>query len=279
MSQNPLYKYYRQPKIYVALPSQGNYYPENALDLPPNGEVPVFPMTAADEMKARTPDALFNGAAIADIVASCVPNIKDPWSMPVSDMNALLAAIRLASYGETMELMSGCPKCGYANMINVDLRSVLGSIKTIDKDDSFTLGDLTFNIRPLSYAQLNDINRANFFNQRNINEALNNIEATEEEKAAALGNAYRQITDMTIKTIAATISSIKTPDALVSDTAQIYEFLTNCGKTYYEEVRQNSIDIRNSSDLAPIPVICADCENEYDQPFTLDISNFFETAS
>lgn len=278
MNQNPLYKYYRQPKIYVALPSTGKFYPDGSLDLPPNGEVPVFPMTAADEMKARTPDALFNGAAIADIIASCVPNIKDPWQMPVADMNALLAAIRLASYGEQMEIVSVCPECSNPNNIDVDLRSILGSMKQLG-EDSFTLGDLIFNIKPLSYTQLNDINRAGFFNQRQINDAIGNPMLDEDQKQKALGDTYRAITDLTIKTIAATINSIKTPDALVTDPSLILDFLTNCAKPMYEEIKNQSIKIRNNSDLTPLPVVCGNCEHEYDQPFTLDISNFFETAS
>lgn len=275
MNQNPLYKYYRQPKIYVSLPSSGRFYPEGSLDMPPNGELPVYPMTAADEMKARTPDALFNGAAIADIVASCVPNIKDAWQMPVSDMNALLAAIRLASYGEEMELISGCPSCSHPNIVNVDLRSILGSLKKVPEDYSFAIGDLTFNIKPLSYALLNDINRASFFTQRQIDNAIDNPNLSEDQKKEELGKAYRELTDMTIKTIASTISSIKTVDALVSDKDQILEYLTNCAKNVYDQIRDNSIKIRNSSDLDPLPVICANCEHEYSQPFTLDISSFF----
>lgn len=279
MTTNPLQKYFRQPKIYVNLPSKGKFYPDGALDLPPNGEVPVFPMTAADEMKARTPDALFNGAAIADIVGSCVPNILDPWKMPVIDMNALLAAIRLASYGEEMEISSNCPECKHLNLITVDLRSILGSIKPFEEGDTFTIGDLTFNVRPLSYTDLNDINRATFSNQRQINAILTDSGLSEEQQAEGLGNAYRGITDLTMRTIASTIAAIKAADALVTDTDQIYDYLINCPKTTYEQIRDNSIKIRNSSDLEPVPVVCENCEHEYTQPFTLDISNFFETAS
>ena len=274
-TQNPLYKYFRNAQIHIALPSQGQFYPEGTLDMPPNGEIPIFPMTAADEMKARTPDALFNGSAIADIVSSCVPNIKDPWQMPIIDMNALLAAIRLASYGEEMNIGSPCPSCGNLNDINVDLRTVLGSIKPVSFNKTFTMGDLEFSFKPLTYTQLNDINRASFDNQRQINFVDQNEELTEEERSKLLGDAFRFITDLTMKTIASTISSIKAADVLVTDTGQIYEYLLNCPKATYTLIRDNSIKARNDSELAPIPVICASCEHEYEQPFTLDVANFF----
>ena len=45
---NPLSQFFRQPSIYIKLPSQGNYYPEGAIEMPQNGELPVLPMTAID---------------------------------------------------------------------------------------------------------------------------------------------------------------------------------------------------------------------------------------
>ena len=68
--KNPLASWYRQPKIYVKLPSGGNYYPEGAIDLPDNKEIPIYPMTAIDEITSKTPDALFNGIAITEIIKS-----------------------------------------------------------------------------------------------------------------------------------------------------------------------------------------------------------------
>ena len=107
-STNPLRKYFRQPSIHLRLPSGGKFYPPGTLDLPPNGEIPILPMTAVDEITTRTPDALFNGSAVVDIMHSCVPNIGDPWSIPAVDFNALLAAVRLASYGHEMEVSTTC---------------------------------------------------------------------------------------------------------------------------------------------------------------------------
>ena len=81
-SNNPLRQYFRQPAIYVRLPSAGQFYPPGALTIPANGEIPVLPMTAIDEITYRTPDALFNGSAVVSVIQSCVPSIKDAWQMP-----------------------------------------------------------------------------------------------------------------------------------------------------------------------------------------------------
>jgi hypothetical protein len=99
---NPLQQYFRQPAIYVKLPSQGKFYANNTLDLPPTGELPVYPMTAIDEITYRTPDALFNGQSTVNVLQSCVPNIKNGWAVPAMDIDTLLVAIRIASYGHNI---------------------------------------------------------------------------------------------------------------------------------------------------------------------------------
>ena len=98
-SQNPLKKYFRQPKIYLRLPSKGNFYPKGVLDFPESGEIPVYAMTARDELIIKTPDALINGESTVEVIKSCIPNIKDPWKMPNIDTDAILIAIRIAKIG------------------------------------------------------------------------------------------------------------------------------------------------------------------------------------
>ncbi len=47
-ANNPLFKHFRQPAIYLKLPGQGRFWPEDAIDIPPTGEIPVYPMTVKD---------------------------------------------------------------------------------------------------------------------------------------------------------------------------------------------------------------------------------------
>jgi hypothetical protein len=61
VDNNPLRQYFRRPSIYFRLPSDGRYYDASVVSMPPNRELPVYTMTAIDEMTVRTPDALFNG--------------------------------------------------------------------------------------------------------------------------------------------------------------------------------------------------------------------------
>lgn len=277
-TQNPLYKHFRQPALYISLPSGGKFYPADSLDMPPNNELPIFPMTAYDEAKARTPDALFNGSAIVDIVASCVPNIHDPWQMPIIDLNALLAAIRIASYGNDMEIATICPACENRMDVTIDLRQVLDSFGSPDYNAPLQIGDLEFYFSPMNYTQLNEISRMQFEDQKVLS-MIGDSSVSDEEKIRLMGDAYRRVTQLTIKSIASSVSAVRTTDTLVTDKDNINEFLMNAPKALYEKVRQQVIALREQSDTKPLAMQCDSCNHEYKQEFTLDMSNFFETAS
>ena len=67
-SKNPLANWFRQPKIYVKLPSQGRFYPDGTLDVSTTEEYPVYSMTAKDELMFKTPDALITGQASVEVI-------------------------------------------------------------------------------------------------------------------------------------------------------------------------------------------------------------------
>ena len=91
-NDNPLSKYYRQPSIYITLPSKGKYYSKEVLKTTTTGELAVLPMTAKDELAFKTPDALMGGQATVDVIKSCIPNIKDPWQLVNFDVDTIKPA-------------------------------------------------------------------------------------------------------------------------------------------------------------------------------------------
>jgi len=277
-TDNPLRKYFRQAVIHLRLPSAGRFYPPGSIDLPPNGEVPILPMTAVDEITSRTPDALFNGSAVVNVLSSCVPNIRDAWTIPAVDFNSLLAAVRIASYGHEMEISSTCPKCGQTHPYTIDLRWALDQLRMPDYDTPAVIGDLNCFFVPMTYQQLNEVSQVQYEDQK-LMQIINSSETTEEEKMTKLGEAFKRITYLTIRSIAQSIGAIKTANVMVTDTAQIEEFLINAPKDVFNRLRDHAIQLREATELAPVAIICDNCQNDYKQEFTLDMSNFFETAS
>jgi len=278
-SINPLRRHFRQPAVYLRLPSRGKFYVNNSLNYPPNEELPVLPMTAVDEITARTPDALFNGSAVVDIVRSCVPNITDPWNMPSIDLNSALVAIRLASYGHMMEIGSNCPNCGHAHEFEIDLRIVMDGFGIPDYSSPLVIGDLSIQFAPLTYKQVNENNKAQFEDQKLISTVSQIDTMPSDERLAMLGDSFRKITDLTIRAIAGSIASISSPDGAVNDQAFINEFLRNCEKAVFNKIRDQAIALRESTEIKPLDITCENCKTPYRQEFSLDMTNFFETNS
>ena len=274
MPNNPLSNYFRQPSIYLKLPSNGNFYPENTLDMPPNDELPIYPMTAIDEISYRTPDALYNGTAVMNVIKSCVPNILDPWVIPAVDFDAILASIRIASYGHSMEIDTTCPKCEETASYSLDLRTVLDQLKSPDYSKSVDIGDLKVFFKPLSYKQINE-NSVIQFEEQKLASVLEDMEMDEEEKLQRLSTAFANMTELTVKALAQNINYIQTPEGIVQEEEYINDFLHNCDRDIYNRIRDYVIGMKDDNELKPLQIKCQECEHEYEQPFTLDMSNFF----
>ena len=276
---NPLKQFFRQPAIYLSLPSGGHHWPSTALTMPENRELPVYPMTAIDEITYRTPDALFNGQAVINVVHSCVPNIKNAWEIPGIDLNAVLIAIRIASYGHEMELATRCPKCETESDFGIDLRMVLDSIREPDYATPIRHGDLEITLMPVSYRNQNQVGLKQYEQQRSVQQIQNDPNMSDDEKIKRLNETMHLITELTIETLKYSIASIRTPDALVTEIEFIRDFLVNCDRKLYQEIRDRVIELRNSSELKPFEVVCPNCSHKHEQTLTLDQAAFFGVAS
>ena len=166
---NPLQKYFRQPKIYLSLPSNGKYYPAGSLEISETGEYPVFPMTARDEIMIKTPDALLNGEATVAVIKSCIPAIKEPFNMPAMDLDACLIAIRIATYGEKMEVNINVPVTNEEKAFDLDLRVMLDQFTNVDYDSIVQMDDLSIELKPLTYQEFTTTSKATFDEQRIFN--------------------------------------------------------------------------------------------------------------
>ena len=271
---NPLQQYFRRPAIYLRLPSEGNGYPEGSINLPDNGEVPVYPMTTIDEITSRTPDALFNGTAVVEIIRSCIPAIIDPWAIPVIDLDPILVAIRAATNGDKMEISTTCPSCEEDAKYDVNLTGILGGFKPSDYSKPLLLNDLTIKFRPLKYVEINESNVLQFEVQRMMG-SLQNME-DDVERSKRTTDLIKQLNEMTIKLLIQTIEYIKTPAATVFEKDFIEDFLRNCDKTTFNTIKDTNIELRSNSEAKPLQVNCMHCQHKYEQPFIINVSTFFD---
>ena len=274
LNANPLQQYFRRPALYLKLPSGGHGYPAGTLDLPENGELPVYPMTAIDDITTRTPDALFNGTAIVELIKSCVPNIKDPWHVLSNDLDPILVAIRAASHGNLMEIETECPSCKEVAKYDINLSGILAGYQPGDYDKPLQVGDLTIKFKPLEYKDFNSVNLAQFEVQR----AITDMDAVQDPELRGKKGAelLRKINEVALNLLCITIEYIKTPQATVLDPKFIMEFLRNTDKETYDRIKDVNLDLRKTSETKPLEIKCMHCQHEYLQAFTINVTDFFD---
>lgn len=274
-NKNPLAGFFRQPRIYVALPSNGQFYPAGSIDMPKTQELPIFAMTAKDELMMKTPDALLNGTSTVEVIRSCVPNIKDPWKMPSIDIDAILCAIRIATYGHGMDVSSTCPSCSAHNEHTVDLRVVLDNLRSIKFESRLVIDDIiVVNLAPLTYEQISKASLKIFEHQR-IFSIVNDQTLSDEEKVKLFQTSFVKLTDLTFETVAQSITSVETPDGSTDNKAYIIEFLRNTDKQVFNKLNKLLEDTKKASTMAGLDVECTDCQHKYQITLTLDQSDFF----
>ena len=279
---NPLAKYYRQPAIYITLPSKGKYYGPDVLTPTETGELPILPMTARDELLFKTPDAMINGQATVDVIKSCVPNIRDPWQMVNYDTDAILIAIRIATYGETMDITFKAPISNEELTQALNLPALLETLAKQELKEEFKTKDgFTVAVKPLTYKKLTQIQQAQF-EQEKIYSAVQNSTMTESQKSEQFVKSYYTLNNINFDILSESVKFVKTPDGQqVSDPAQIKEFINNADTKIINEFQEQLGKIRQQFQIPPIDVKATEEQIKkgvpatYQIPVTFDNSNFF----
>ena len=283
---NPLSSFMRQPKIYIKLPSGGAYWPRNSIDLSENGDLAVYSMTAKDEITFKTPDALLNGQAIVDVIQSCIPAIKDAWRCPNMDLDTLLIAIRLASYGEMMEVTHTVPGTTEQVTHNVDLRLLLDQLGNIGNwEDAVELDtDLTCFVRPITYKDITQSALQTFEAQRFM-QSVADESIPEEDRIRILNQSFDKIADVNFDLVINSVVAIQTADTVVEDKNFIREFLQNADKNIFEKIQSHLNKMKDAVTLKPLRFqatddqIAAGAPAEYELPIRMDNADFFVLGS
>ena len=280
-NSNPLNKYFRQSSIYVSLPS-GTNYPPHVVTPAKTGELGVMPMTAKDEIRFKTPDALMNGQGVVDVIQSCVPDIKDAWQIKSYDLDTILIAIRIATYGETMEISFNVPGVNENLSHTVNLPAILEQIKSSKVDSYFTLKDgLKITVRPLTYKDMTSTSLQTF-QQQKMYTAVQDSQLPDEEKATKFNDAFKQLTELNSSILLKNIDSVTmTEGTVITDPIHIKEFVDNANATLIKEIETNLTTLRTQGAVKPLKLKATEeqikkgAPASYEVPVTFDTANFF----
>ena len=272
-SNNPLQKHFRQPAVYLRLPAGGKFWDSKALEMPESMEIPIYPMTIKDEITIKTPDALMNGQGVVDVIHSCCPNIKNAWATPSVDMDAIFIAIRIASYGSSMDIDSVCPHCGEENRHAVDLTQLLDRIQPPDYAP-VEIDDLTFEFMPQNFKNYNDANLV-VYEQQKLIAAITDSTLTDEEKVQQFNTIFPRLTDMNVGNIVNNILAINVNGSRVTERHHVKEFIMNCDRKVFAQIKQTVDAFADSAKIKSLAAQCTACSGTYSQELTFDQANFF----
>lgn len=275
-----LQKHKRQPKIFIDLPSNGRFYDETVIENMQTTQLPVYGLTAMDEIILKTPDALFSGEATVRVIKSCIPAIIDPWRLVGYDIDYILIALRIATYGDEMPIETRCNKCSELNQSNVSLGKLLESFTEYQTTANFKMGELTVNIVPIDYKLQTAFSKEQYMLERQIVQ-INNLDVKQEEKDKMLQDVLTKMTDITLRLSVSYIDSITDGTESEADRTTILDFISNNDAAFYKELQNKIKEISENWNLPTFDITCGgeSCKNEYKSKINVDYSSFFGARS
>jgi len=272
-----LEKFKRQPKLYIDLPTGGKWYPPGTLadDQPVN--LPVFGMTAMDEIVLKTPDALFNGEATAQVLRSCIPHIIDPWQIPTFDLDYLLIAIRIATYGDSLDISTKCPHCSTITESSVSLQRLLDTFNNKPTTKSFEVDGLKINLSAINYKQFTDFNLREYALQRRIVSITRDTAMTKAEQDKETKDILDQMARLNLELAVAHIYSLESENEKETNQSEIYTFIAQTDTKFFKGLKDAVATLKKDWDLPALDVTCVneDCSKQYKTSLNLDYSSFF----
>jgi hypothetical protein len=277
-STSPLKKYNRQPKLYIDLPSKGQWYKKESLEKVE--ELEVYSMTANDEIATKTPDALLTGNAIVKVIQNCVPSIKDGWAVTSRDLDYLLASIRIATYGDTMSVSHNCSKCANEDNFSLPLQKLLDHLQSIQPVYEIKVNDFVIRLRPLIYKEIVANQLASMQVRRQLyqisdSKIEDSVEVIE-NKTNMINSLYDKISDQTKDIICSVVTEVITPDG-ESETNPIFikDFILNSEGQYFNAIQDIYLDNNKIMSPPSSDVSCSACEHTDKVTPSMDYSSFF----
>jgi len=239
-------------------------------------------MTGRDETMLQNPDALLNGEAITSTIKSCVPGIKDPKDLPITDIDTLLIAIKIASNGEEHEISAKCPKCKTDSRGTINLRNILPTAKLLESEYPIKLDTgVTVYIKPYTYAMQTEVALAAFDETKTL-QTLAKEKEINSESMSIYNKSFRRMAEISVSMLARSIIKAVTPEGdEVTDPNEIFAFVQNIDSAAAKSIddvlsKINSIDIDKR-----IQMNCEkeSCKNVWETEVEYNASDFFGTGS
>mgnify|MGYP000978710000 FL=1 len=279
MTENPLKKYSERPGTYITLPSGGRYY-----DTPPrmtaDDELEVRPMTASDEIRLKNPDGLMNSDSLYQVIEHIAPGITDARKIPTPDLDIIVIGMRIATYGETMNINVRCTKCSHDSEYQINLMGILANARKIEGADQVEIGELKVNIMPHTSESNTMLNNYQVELVRAARAIESAIAADKEPLNQQLSEIIDRGSRLVFEIATKHIRSVETPDGIiVTEPDFIAEFLRELPAPEYQIIRDAVNKLSKEVIDRSVKFKCGECDKENKVEVAFDPANFFANSS
>jgi len=249
-----------------------------------NGEIPVLPMTAADEIIVKNPDGLLNGHAVEKIIESCIPGIQHVRSLPTQDVDVILLAIKLASYGDELHVTAQCPVCKKLNEFTTSIRTILNRVKPFEDEYMVRANDeMVIYLKPQSFEASTKVNLASF-EEMKVYQSVVNSEISDYDRSKLFNDSFEKIASLNLDVLADNIMSVIVPSEDASGTIEVIDrneiksFIKNTDRTTISKIREGVAAFKTAGIDKKVELECSneECKHNWETEFQFDPSHFFD---
>lgn len=274
---NPLLEKIRMPGMTFSLPSKALFYHNQEVELEGGKpEVYVSPMTTMDELAITSVDKLLNGTAVDEVFARCIPSIKSPREILARDVDYLMMALRVVSFGASTTIdyqhsCDGARSCKYDIDVETSLidKSVSLTPASLDKYEGDLSNGNHIILHPMTYGSLlsvqdtlDEIRKATTLQAR--------AETRSEKSAAA--DAVSAASFSYYKAMACAV--IESIDG-IDDQDNIREWVSLLPIPQRREMLELFDKVEMWGPPTTIELLCKDCEEVVNVPLDLNPVSFF----
>jgi hypothetical protein len=192
------------------------------------------------------------------------------------DIDLLLTAIRIATFGNELPVTNVCNNCQTANNYDINLNSIIDYFANCKYENTLVLEDLRIVTRPLTYKQSSEFALKNFEMQQRLKQ-LEQVTDPAERKAL-MDSIFQTLATLRNEVFALGIESVDTGTTVVTERSFIKEWIDNADAEVASRIVQHIESNRSAWATPKQHVVCENCNHEEDIFIDLDQANFFVKA-
>lgn len=272
---NPLSQFNKKTARYIKIPSQGAGY-SKGIKLSDSGELAVYPMTARDELMLKSPDALLNGQAVLEVLSHCVPDIASPEEILIIDLDAIMVAIRMATYGDEMDIIVECTSCNAPNTVGLSLPALLDQqTYWIGLTEIKLASGIKVKLKPTTIKDKNRMSISSFDQMTELTQ-IDKEEGKTTDKMAKANKSFGNLVDLSLNLVAGSILEAVTPENLViKDFAIIKEWVLDLSKSEFDLIDVALRELAKIGVPKSMNIKCDKCHAISETAINFNPSDFF----